>query len=112
MDLSAQTALAEFVSEIQQSYAVFNDNRDVYPAAARIDVALQAALAAASQANQAATQGDLAGAKSHLREAITNLELSDVLITYGDVANPIDFASYMVRQQYVDFLNREPDQSG
>jgi len=50
--------------------------------------------------------------KSHLREAITNLEFSDVLITYGDIANPIDFTSYMVRQQYVDFLNREPDQLG
>jgi hypothetical protein len=112
VDQSTSTAIAEFVSEIQQAYAVFNDSRGVYPAAARIDVALQGALAAASQANQATTQGDLAGVKSHLREAITNLELSDVLITYGDVANPIDFASYMVRQQYVDFLNREPDQSG
>lgn len=112
MDLSAQTALTEFVSEVQQAYAVFNDTRNVYPAAARVDVALQGAFGAASQANQAATKGDLDGVKSHLREAITNLELSDVLITYGDVANPIDFASYMVRQQYVDFLNREPDQSG
>lgn len=106
------TAMGEFVSEVQQSCAVFNDDKDLYPAAARIDVALQGAFDAASQANQAATQGDLAGVKRHLREAITNLELSDVLITYGDVANPIDFASYMVRQQYVDFLNREPDQSG
>ncbi|HAF14766.1 MAG TPA: hypothetical protein DCK99_13940, partial [Blastocatellia bacterium] len=112
MDQSAMTAMGEFVSEVQQSCAVFNDDKDLYPAAARIDVALQGAFGAASQANQAATQGDLAGVKSHLREAITNLELSDVLITYGDVANPIDFASYMVRQQYVDFLNREPDQSG
>ena len=112
MDQSTTTAIAKFLSEIQQAYATFNDCRDVYPAAARIDVALQAAFNAASQANQAATQGDLAGVKSRLREAITNLELSDVLITYGDVANPIDFPSYMVRQQYVDFLNREPDQSG
>jgi len=46
----------------------------------------------------------------HLREAINNLMLSDVLITYGDVANPIDLAPYMVRQQYIDFLNREPDE--
>jgi len=112
MDQSTTAAIANFVSEIQQAYATFNDCRDVYPAAARIDVALQAAFNAASQANQAAAQGDLAGVKSRLREAITNLELSDVLITYGDVANPIDFPSYLVRQQYVDFLNREPDQAG
>jgi hypothetical protein len=112
MDQPTTTAIANFVSEIQQVYATFNDSRDVYPAAARIDVALQAAFNAGSQANQAANQGDLDGVKRHLREAITNLELSDVLITYGDVANPIDFPSYMVRQQYVDFLNREPDQSG
>src|SRR6266542_699278 len=112
LDLSAQAALTEFVSEVQQAYTVFNDTRNVYPAAARIDVALQGVFAAASQANLSAGQGDIAGVKSHLREAITNLELSDVLITYGDVANPIDFASYMVRQQYADFLDREPDQSG
>jgi uncharacterized protein DUF4214 len=112
MDQPITSAIAKFVSEIQQAYATFNDNRDAYPAAARIDVALQAAFNAATQANQAATQGDLAGVKSHLRQAINNLELSDVFITYGDVANPIDFTSYLVRQQYVDFLNREPDQSG
>ncbi len=112
MGESATTAIAEFVSEIQQAYAVFNDNRDLYPAAPRIDVALQAAFVAASQAGQAAIQGDLVGVKSYLREAINNLELSYVLIRYGDVSNPIDFASYLVRQQYVDFLNREPDQSG
>jgi len=111
-DQSTTAAIANFVSEIQEVYAMFNDTRDAYPAAARIDVALQAAYNEASQANQAATQGDLAGVKSHLRQAINNLELSDVLITYGDVANPIDFTSYLVRQQYVDFLNREPDQSG
>jgi len=112
MDQSVTAMLAEFISQIQQAYAILIDNRDVYPAAARIDVALQAALVAAGQANQAATQGDLAGVKSHLREAINNLALSDVLITYGNIANPIDVASYMVRQQYVDFLNREPDQAG
>ena len=35
-----------------------------------------------------------------------------MLVSYGDVANPIDISSYMVRQQYVDFLDREPDESG
>jgi hypothetical protein len=112
MDQSVTATLAEFISQIQQAYAIFNANRDAYPEAARIDVALQAALVAAGQASQAATQGDVAGVKTHLREAINNLALSDVLVTYGNVANPIDVTSYMVRQQYVDFLNREPDQAG
>jgi len=106
------TGLGEFVSEVQQACAVYNQDGAAFPAAARINDALQGALRAALQANQAATQGDLAGVKSYLRQAITDLALSDVLITYGDVANPIDFAPYMVRQQYVDFLNREPDQVG
>jgi uncharacterized repeat protein (TIGR01451 family) len=30
----------------------------------------------------------------------------------GDVANPLDVAEYFVRQQYVDVLGREPDESG
>jgi hypothetical protein len=112
MDSSTTTAIGEFVSDIQQACAVYNDEGAVLPAAARINDAQQAALAAAGHANQAATQGDLAGVKSYLRQAITYLALSEVLITYGDVANPIDFAPYMVRQQYIDFLDREPDQSG
>jgi hypothetical protein len=43
------------------------------------------------------------------REAINHLELADVLITYGNIANPIDAAPYLVRQHYVDFLDREPE---
>lgn len=30
----------------------------------------------------------------------------------GDVANPLDTPEYFVRQQYVDILGREPDESG
>ena len=30
----------------------------------------------------------------------------------GDAANPLDTAEYFVRQQYVDILNREPDEAG
>lgn len=112
MDLSAQTALAAFVSDIQKTYDIFNTERNLYPAAARIDIALNQAIAAGGLAMQAANQGDLSGVRRSLRQAIDKLELSDVLITYGDVANPIDIASYMVRQQYVDFLDREPDQYG
>jgi hypothetical protein len=106
------TATEDLVSEIQQAQADLNANRNLYPAAARIDVALQMAFDAAWQSNQAACLEDLANLKIHLREAINHLMLSDVLITYGDVANPIDLAPYMVRQQYVDFLNREPDEPG
>jgi hypothetical protein len=112
LDQATVTALEGFVSEIQQAHVILNTTRDLYPAAARIDVALQSSFDAASQANQDAHQGDLAGLKSNLREAINKLELSDVLITYGNIANPIDVPSYMVRQQYVDFLNREPDEAG
>jgi hypothetical protein len=112
LDQSTVTALEGFVSEIQQAHVILNNNRDLYPAAARIDVALQRSFDAASQANQDAGRGDLTSLKTHLREAINNLELSDALIAYGNIANPIDAPSYMVRQQYVDFLNREPDQSG
>jgi hypothetical protein len=112
IDTSAQTALAEFVTEIQQAYVVFNDERSAYPAAAKIDVALTEAFNAGTGATQAAQRGDLAGLKVYLRESINKLELSDVLITYGEVANPIDVTSYMVRQQYVDFLDREPDEAG
>ena len=101
-----------FVSDTQQSYDVFNQERDLYPAAARIDTALKEAFAAGSAAITAEQLGNLPALKDRLREAINKLELSDVLLTYGDIANPIDVPSYLVRQQYVDFLNREPDESG
>jgi subtilisin family serine protease len=32
--------------------------------------------------------------------------------SFGDSANPLDTAEYFVRQQYVDVLNREPDEGG
>ena len=69
------TATEELVSEIQQAQADLNANRNLYPAAARIDVALQSAFDAAWQANQAACLGDLASVKSHLRETINNLSV-------------------------------------
>lgn len=112
MEPTAPTSVAEFVTEIQQTYLVFNDERNAYPAAAKIDVALTEAFNAGTWASQAADRGDLVSLKGYLRESVSKLELSDVLITYGDVANPIDATSYMVRQQYIDFLDREPDESG
>jgi uncharacterized protein DUF4214 len=112
MDPTAPSALANFVTEIQQAYALFNDERNAYPAAAKIDIAITEAFNAGTWAKQAADRGDLATLRSYLRESISKLELSDVLVTYGDVVNPIDVTSYMLRQQYVDFLDREPDEAG
>jgi hypothetical protein len=40
------------------------------------------------------------------------MELADVLMSFGDVQNPLDYSSYFVRQHYVDFLGREPDETG
>jgi hypothetical protein len=54
----------------------------------------------------------MADAKASLQKAIDNMELADVLMTYGDVQNPVDYAQYFVRQHYVDFLGREPDAAG
>ncbi|OLD26624.1 MAG: hypothetical protein AUJ04_05640 [Acidobacteria bacterium 13_1_40CM_3_55_6] len=34
------------------------------------------------------------------------------IILAGQGTNPIDFSAFFVRQQYYDFLNREPDKSG
>lgn len=112
MDSSSRAALLEFVTEIQETYDAFNYERNLYPAATRIDAALKQAFVDGSVAITAEGQGDLTALKGHLRESINKLELSEVLLTYGDVSNPIDLASFLVRQQYVDFLDREPDQSG
>jgi hypothetical protein len=105
-------AVSAWVTANQNAYNVFNADRALYPAAARIDVALQGAINQAVLANSSAGQGDIAGVKDHMRQAINNLVLSDALIWNGNVANPIDVASFVVRQHYVDFLGREPDQSG
>jgi hypothetical protein len=47
-----------------------------------------------------------------MRAAIDHLELAGVAITNPNATNPIDVASYVVRQHYLDFLDREPDQAG
>src|SRR3989441_12329422 len=39
-------------------------------------------------------------------------DASFTAVASGDNANPLDTPEYFVRQQYLDFLNREPDQSG
>lgn len=107
-----QVALELFIAEIQKAYAYFNADRGIYPAAPRIDTELDGALQRALQARYSFAQNDVAGFRNNLRQAIGHLELSVVLITQGNVDNPIDVASYVVRQHYVDFLDREPERSG
>ena len=107
-----QVALDLFIVEIQQAYAQFTANSGIFPASIRINIELAGALQRALLANSSFAQNDIAGFRNHLRLAIGHLELSGVLIAYPYVANPIDVASYVVRQHYVDFFDREPEQSG
>ncbi|HZT58813.1 MAG TPA: DUF4214 domain-containing protein [Pyrinomonadaceae bacterium] len=110
--LNPANRIAEVVSGIQQIYSAFSSERASYPAAARIETALSTALNYAATADTNASQNQLASAKANLEKAIDNLELADVLMIYGDVANPVDYTQYFVRQNYVDFLGREPDDAG
>ncbi len=105
-------ALQEFIIEIQTAVAHFNADPWIFPSAARIGVELTAALQSALQAHVSSVQGNLPAVKTHLRQAINRLELIGVLISHPHVSNPIDVASYVVRQHYIDFLDREPDQAG
>ncbi len=111
-NLASSDALALFISEVQEAQGQFNSEREIFPAATKIEVELVTALQSALQAQVSSLAGDLPGVRTHLREAIDHLDLSDVLIAYPLVVNPIDVASYVVRRHYVDFLDREPDQAG
>jgi len=104
--------IAAVVAGIQQAYVAFSSERASYPAAARIDAALSNALGYAATAGANASQNQLTDAKANLQKAIDDLELADVLMIYGDVSNPVDYTQYFVRQHYVDFLGREPDEAG
>ncbi|PYS97479.1 MAG: hypothetical protein DMF65_11740, partial [Acidobacteria bacterium] len=104
--------IAAVVADVQQTYLDFSNERARYAAASRVETALSNALAYAAAANNYAVQAQMAEAKSSLQKAIDNMELADVLMTYGDVQNPVDYAQYFVRQHYVDFLGREPDEAG
>jgi len=112
MDLTSRDELELLIGEIQEAQVQFNLERGVFPAATRIEGELGTALQYALQAYTAAVAGYLPGVKSHLREAISRLELSGVFITNPYGSNAIDSASYVVRQHYVDFFDREPDQAG
>jgi hypothetical protein len=104
--------LASVVADIQQAHTDFSTESSLYPAAARIEPALSNAISFAASADTLFTQGHLSQAKSSLQKAIDNLELADVLMVNGNVENPVDYAQYFVRQHYVDFLGREPDELG
>jgi hypothetical protein len=110
--MSPADRIAAVVAGVQQTYIYFSNERSNYPAAARIETALSSALAYAASASNYAGQGQMAEAKSSLQKAIDNMELANVLMTYGDVQNPLDYSQYFVRQHYVDFLGREPDEAG
>ena len=105
-------SISAVVGAIQQAYLDLEAERSLYPAAGRAETALSSALTYAAAADSYAGQNQLADAKTSLQKAIDCLELADVLMVYGDVANPVDYAEYFVRQHYVDFLGREPDESG
>jgi hypothetical protein len=104
--------IAAVVADVQQTYIDFSNERTLYSAPTRIEAALSSALAYAASASNYAGQGQMAEAKSSLQKAIDNMELADVVMTYGDVQNPVDYSQYFVRQHYVDFLGREPDEAG
>ncbi|HEX8191094.1 MAG TPA: DUF4214 domain-containing protein [Pyrinomonadaceae bacterium] len=104
--------IAAVASAIQQAYLDLEAERALYPAAGRAETSLSSALTHAASASSYAAQGQMAEARSALQKAIDCLELADVLMVYGNVENPLDYAEYFVRQHYVDFLGREPDESG
>ena len=104
--------IADVASAIQLAYVEFGAERSQYVAAVRIENSLSSALVHAAAAGTYASQGQFTEVKSSLQKAIDFLELADVLMVYGNVENPVDYAEFFVRQHYVDFLGREPDESG
>ncbi|HLM55802.1 MAG TPA: DUF4214 domain-containing protein, partial [Pyrinomonadaceae bacterium] len=94
-------------------YLDFSREQAAFPAAARIEPVLNSAVSYSKAAESLAqTAGNSPEVQKTLRKAIDNLMLANVLMVYGDIANPLDAPEYFVRQHYVDFLGREPDESG
>jgi cell division septation protein DedD len=110
--INPATAIATVATQIQQTYTDFVSERSLYPAATRIESSLGSALSYTNLASAYASQNELPEIKTSLQRAIDYLELTNVLMLYGDVSNPIDYAPFLVRQHYVDFLGREPDEAG
>lgn len=106
------TAVQAFVTEIGLAFADFIAVRNSHPRAAQIDSALTNATRSAFNASVDAINGDVANARNNIRQAVDQLALSSALIEHPEINNPIDEPSFMVRQNYIDFLNREPDAGG
>ena len=109
---SVVTKLDAVASDIQYAYDEFVAGRTSYAAAGKIDGELQNALNYARSATGLARDGNFKDAKGALRVAIDHLEFADVYMSHGDVPNPAAVTEFFVRQHYVDFFNREPDDSG
>jgi len=105
--------LSAVVEDVWQAYLEFLPRRDSFAAGARIEAALSAAVSHAKAAEGLAQSGgNTPATQSSLRSSIDSLMLANVLVVYGDIQNPLDTPEYFVRQHYVDFLGREPDESG
>lgn len=100
------------MADIAQTYVAFGLERDFYSAAQRIEWSLINAINHANLAAGYAAQNQTALIRGSLQRAIDYLELVDLLMVKGDVANPVDYSQFFVRQHYVDFLGREPDDAG
>ena len=109
---STTPQISTVVAGLERSYAEFVADRGLYPAAARIESALVSALTHARSAATSSQQGQFAEVKARLRRSIDFLEAAYALMVYGNVENPIDTPEFFVRQHYVDFLDREPDDAG
>ena len=111
MDMPLQ--LSDVLLDIRNAYLDFYAERDSFPAAVRIEAELASAVSHASAAASIAQDGGgVTEVQKSLRSAIDSLMLANVHIIYGDISNPLDTPEYFVRQHYVDFLGREPDESG
>jgi hypothetical protein len=98
---------------VWQAYVEFLPQRDSFAAGLRIEAALSSAVSHAKAAEGLAQSGgNTPAVQTSLRSAIDSLMLANVLVVYGDIRNPLDTPEYFVRQHYVDFLGREPDESG
>ena len=104
--------IASVIADIQQTYDTFAAERAFYAASDRIGAALMNAIDYANLCAALTAQNQIGPVKTSLQRAIDYLELANVLMLYGNVYNPIDYAQFLVRQHYVDFLGREPDEAG
>jgi hypothetical protein len=103
---------AEVMTAIEQPHSNLSAEHSLHPLASRAEAARESALKYATLANTLAAQGHDEECQTNLRLANDYQELAEVLMAYGDVENPVDYAEFFVRQHYVDFLGREPDESG